>query len=99
MGWTYYYSIKPQYEFDMLRKFYEAVYIEGEEICLAPTIADKDWFVWFADIDIKQTEPLDIAYVKLLCETVAITVSKFYPRLAAGKSENTNSMLPLVIVF
>ncbi len=80
MGWSWMFSIPIQEEFSVLQSFFETVYLLDKEVCLAPALT-RPYFVWFTDIDIKQSVPLEIDYVRKICQIVARTVSNFFPEL------------------
>lgn len=73
------YSIDIQHEKEILEKFYEAVYKRDEVVCLAPALTN--YFNWFMDIDLKQSTPISIQYVREICRIVVTTVSSFYQEL------------------
>jgi hypothetical protein len=89
MGWTWMTAAPIQYEYKILRSYYESIYILDEPVCLAPALT-KPFFIWFQDTDIKQTKPLTANYVRKICTIVVRVISSFY----AGLKYITYSKLP-----
>jgi len=96
MGWTWLMAVPIQSEFLIQQSFYETVFILDKPICVAPSLT-RPYFLWFTDIDIKQTQPVEISYVRKICQIVSKVVSSFYPDLIEMKYSPPKPTPPLII--
>jgi hypothetical protein len=80
MGWSYMYAAPIQEEHNILWAFYRSVYVLEHSICLAPALT-RPYFLWFSDVDIKQSIPLEMPYVMRICRIAVACVASCFPRL------------------
>lgn len=86
MGWTWMYAAEIEEEKNILTAFYKAVYLqprkgtENEPVCLAPVLT-RPYFNWFMDVDIKQSSPITIEFVRDVCSIIATTLACFFSDL------------------
>lgn len=73
-------SVPIQKELYVLTLFKECVYDIGKPVCLAPALSTP-LFLWFQDIDIKQSTPITTDYSLNMIRIICRTISDFYPEL------------------
>lgn len=78
MGWTYMFDVPITKEYEMLKNFYESVFLEDINICLDQSLT-RPYFQWFCDLDFKSSKKPEFSELFKYCKCIISELKTFFP--------------------